>query len=28
MARARTARDLFSKLVASGANTRQKTIAA
>jgi len=27
MARARTARDLFSKLVASGANTRQKTIA-
>jgi len=27
MARARTARDLFSKLVASGANTIQKTIA-
>jgi hypothetical protein len=26
-ARARTARDLFSKLVASGANTKQKTIA-
>jgi hypothetical protein len=27
MARARTARDLFGKVVASGANTRQKTIA-
>ena len=27
MARARTARDLFGKLVASGANTGQKTIA-
>ena len=26
MARARTAKDLFSKLVASGANTRKKTI--
>jgi phasin len=27
IARARTARDLFGKVVASGANTRQKTIA-
>jgi hypothetical protein len=27
MARARTARDLFGKVVASGANTRRKTIA-
>jgi phasin len=27
LARARTARDLFGKVVASGANTRQKTIA-
>ena len=27
MARARTARDLFGEVVASGANTRQKTIA-